>query len=80
MLRWLLLVCGALLVCALDVQSVFAQSTTPWPSYPLPDAPQAFPRGTGFYLSIWKILAFWMVRVRVLPALRRRKRTRPAVA
>jgi type II secretory ATPase GspE/PulE/Tfp pilus assembly ATPase PilB-like protein len=59
MQRWLLLVCGALLICALDAPSLFAQSS-PWPSYPLPTSPTAPFRGPGFYLSIWKIMACWV--------------------
>jgi type II secretory ATPase GspE/PulE/Tfp pilus assembly ATPase PilB-like protein len=72
MLRWLVLRClilfgVALLLSSLDAPAVFAQapSASPtassWPSYPLPPAPTAFPRGPGFYLAIWKIMACWIV-------------------
>jgi type II secretory ATPase GspE/PulE/Tfp pilus assembly ATPase PilB-like protein len=53
MLRWLLVVAGALAMVAVDTGALLAAETGgSWPALP-------FVRGPGAYLSPWKILGFW---------------------
>jgi len=59
MLRWLLLATSALAVWAFDAQLLCAQDA--WPAGQIPDQPQAFPRGPGYYISTWKILSAWIL-------------------
>lgn len=55
MLRWLLVVAGAMIVMAVDVPAAWAADEGgTWPSLP-------FTRGHGAYLSPWKILGSWLV-------------------
>ncbi len=54
MLRLLLLLAGAATIWALDPQVLLAQAAN-WPDT------GPFVRGTGFYLSIWKVLSCWIL-------------------
>lgn len=57
MLRWLIVLAGALVVCAVDVQMVSAaEGDVNWVSLGEP-----FKRGSGGYLSVWKLLSFWLL-------------------
>ena len=56
MLRWLIVIAGAMAVCAIDVPVLFAaEDSTSWPSV------GPFSRGGGAYLSPWKIITSWLV-------------------
>jgi type II secretory ATPase GspE/PulE/Tfp pilus assembly ATPase PilB-like protein len=57
MLRWLILLAGAVTVCVIDAPRAWAaDSPGIWPNLGVP-----FSRGGGAYLSPWKILAAWLV-------------------
>ncbi len=56
MQRWLIILAVAALAWTIDPASLFAASD--WP--PVPNVPadfKQFPRGTGYYLSTWKIMS-----------------------
>ena len=56
MLRLLVVFAGAMLICALDAQGSWAaDANSSWP------AGIPFSRGTGFYMSPWKMLGSWML-------------------
>ncbi len=56
MLRLLVVLAGAMVICAIDVQPLFAAEDVAWPSLGI-----RFFRGNGAYLSPWKILGTWFV-------------------
>jgi len=57
MLRWLLVFAGAIAVSAFDANLLLAaDADTTWPAL---DSP--FSRGSGLYLSPWKILGTWLL-------------------
>jgi type II secretory ATPase GspE/PulE/Tfp pilus assembly ATPase PilB-like protein len=55
--RWLIVLAGAVVVCTVDVQLLSAaEGDSNWVSLGVP-----FKRDSGGYLSLWKILGFWLL-------------------
>jgi len=54
MLRWLIVLGGAMAVLAFDVQPLLAADGDGWPILP-------FYRGSGSYFSLWKLAAVWLL-------------------
>ena len=59
--RPLVLLFGVIVAWLLTGDLAFAQGGGDWPPFPLPDDPKAFPRGPGFYFSMWKISLFLLL-------------------
>jgi type II secretory ATPase GspE/PulE/Tfp pilus assembly ATPase PilB-like protein len=57
MLRRLIVLAGAMVICAIDAQILAAAEVdSDWPSLGAP-----FFRGSGDYLSLWKIMGYWLL-------------------